>query len=224
MRTFVIGDIHGGNKALEQCLERSAFDMQRDQLISLGDICDGWPETDKCFEALTKIKRLTVVMGNHDWWLQQWVVHGSADISWLGNGGQNTVNCYPNGMPEAHVQILHNMQPYHVQDNRLFVHAGINPSVELEDQDEHTLMWDRQFVHAAFNDDSGQLTRFDEVYIGHTPIHRFGYSKPIKKAEVWLMDTGAAWGEKLTMMNVDTKEIFQSDRTVEMYPEGSGRA
>ena len=28
MKTFVIGDIHGGYKALVQCLERSKFDYE----------------------------------------------------------------------------------------------------------------------------------------------------------------------------------------------------
>lgn len=45
MRTFTIGDIHGGYKALKQCLERSKFNYKEDHLIALGDIVDGWPET-----------------------------------------------------------------------------------------------------------------------------------------------------------------------------------
>lgn len=47
MKRFVVGDIHGGYKALAQCLKRSEFDPEKDFLISLGDICDGWPEVDK---------------------------------------------------------------------------------------------------------------------------------------------------------------------------------
>ena len=44
-RTFVIGDIHGSYTALMQCLALSDFDYQHDELIALGDVCDGWPET-----------------------------------------------------------------------------------------------------------------------------------------------------------------------------------
>ena len=50
MRTFVIGDIHGGYLSLKQCLERSSFNYEEDTLISLGDICDGWPETKRCID------------------------------------------------------------------------------------------------------------------------------------------------------------------------------
>jgi len=40
-KTFVIGDIHGGYKALLQCFARSGFDYKKDKLICLGDITDG---------------------------------------------------------------------------------------------------------------------------------------------------------------------------------------
>ena len=46
----------------------------------------------------------------------------------------------------------------------------------------------------------------------------------IKACEVWMMDTGAGWsGGVLTMMNIDTKEIFQSDRVDKLYYEYQGR-
>ena len=58
-----------GHEALVQCLERSGFDKEKDRLISLGDIADGWTETAECFEELLTIKNLVVVRGNHDQWL-----------------------------------------------------------------------------------------------------------------------------------------------------------
>ncbi len=50
-KTFVIGDMHGASRALRQCLERSAFDYATDRLICLGDICDGWPETEEAMQT-----------------------------------------------------------------------------------------------------------------------------------------------------------------------------
>jgi serine/threonine protein phosphatase 1 len=38
------------------------------------------------------------------------------------------------------------------------------------------------------------------------------------------MDTGAGWQGKLSMMNIDTKEIFQSDPVPDLYPKYRGRA
>jgi serine/threonine protein phosphatase 1 len=34
---------------------------------------------------------------------------------------------------------------------------------------------------------------------------------------VWNIDTGAGWSGKLTIMNVDTKEYWQSDLISELY-------
>ena len=71
MRRFVIGDIHGGYKALLQCLERSGFDPAADLLVSLGDVCDGWPEVHKVIDELLRIRNFKMVLGNHDLWALQ---------------------------------------------------------------------------------------------------------------------------------------------------------
>jgi serine/threonine protein phosphatase 1 len=87
-KTYVIGDIHGACKALRQCLERSRFDYDNDVLISLGDVCDGWPETRQCIDELMKIKNLVYVFGNHDMWTLEWMQTGDKDEIWLSQGGE----------------------------------------------------------------------------------------------------------------------------------------
>jgi len=36
--------------------------------------------------------------------------------------------------------------------------------------------------------------------------------------EVWLLDTGASYSGRLTLMNVETKEYFQSSIIKDLYP------
>jgi serine/threonine protein phosphatase 1 len=43
-RTLVIGDIHGGLKALVQLLERAKITPE-DEIIFLGDYVDGWSDS-----------------------------------------------------------------------------------------------------------------------------------------------------------------------------------
>ena len=43
-RKLVIGDIHGGLKALHQVLDRAKV-TSKDTLIFLGDFVDGWSES-----------------------------------------------------------------------------------------------------------------------------------------------------------------------------------
>jgi len=40
---------------------------------------------------------------------------------------------------------------------------------------------------------------------------------------VWNLDTGSCFDGKLSMINIDTEEIFQSDVVKELYPDEKGR-
>jgi serine/threonine protein phosphatase 1 len=223
-RTFVIGDIHGAYRALRQCLERSSFDFENDRLICLGDVADGWPETRACIDKLLKIKNLVYTLGNHDFWTLEWMETGIIEDIWFEQGGKATIKSYDKQAPASHIKFLKRALPYYLLDQKLFVHAGIDPKLPLENQNHHTLLWDRNFAKNALDlytkEISGKLTSFEEVYIGHTPIP---FSNPIQSCEVWLMDTGAGWSGVLSMMNIDTKEIFTSDPVPLLYPGIEGR-
>jgi serine/threonine protein phosphatase 1 len=223
-RTFVMGDIHGAYRALKQCLERSAFDYENDTLICLGDVCDGWPETKQCVDELLKIRKLVYLLGNHDLWGLQWMKGISPHDIWLAQGGYATVESYHAGVPEAHVMFLETARPYFILDNRLFVHAGFDLERPLEDQTTEIFLWDRNLAYLALSlfqkKEWIQLSRFKEIYIGHTPVTG---GKPIHSCEVWLLDTGAGWSGPLSMMDIDTKELFLSDNVPLLYPGVSGR-
>lgn len=223
-RTFVMGDIHGAYRALRQCLERSSFDFDHDQLISLGDVCDGWPETKASIDELLKIKNLTYIFGNHDFWTLEWMKSGFVDEIWLGQGGAATIKSYTSGIPEAHIRFLEQSHLYKIIDNTLFVHAGFDQRHTLEEQGMNIFLWDRSLAFAALEGyekkHNRKLTAFDEVYIGHTPIEG---NKPIQSGDVWLMDTGAGWTGVLSMMNIHTKEVFTSNPVPELYPGIEGR-
>jgi serine/threonine protein phosphatase 1 len=86
------------------------------------------------------------------------------------------------------------------------------------------LLWDRTLALQAFDrrekSSRDKLTSFDEVYLGHTPIP---YPAPIRSFEIWLMDTGAGWSGVLSMMDIETHEIFTSDPVPSLYPGVQGR-
>ena len=68
-----------------------------------------------------------------------------------------------------------------------------------------------------------RFTLYKEIYIGHTPVTRIGETIPIQKACVWNVDTGAAFKGPLTIMDVDTKEYWQSEPLNELYFNEKGR-
>jgi serine/threonine protein phosphatase 1 len=209
---------------LKQCLERSSFDKKTDRLICLGDVSDGWPETREAIDELLTIPNLIYLLGNHDVWAAQWMETREAVELWLTQGGQATCKSYVNGVPESHIDFFRRSRPYHVENNKLFVHGGILPGMKAEEATDDILYWDRTLVRMAMdlerNNTPRQITLYDEVFVGHT--HIFSH-KPTKFCEVWMVDTGAAWSGELSIMNVDTKEYFTSDIVQELYPGVKGR-
>lgn len=47
----------------------------------------------------------------------------------------------PSVVPDAHLDWMASRPFYHTDRHRLFVHAGVQPSVPLDEQTEHTLQW-----------------------------------------------------------------------------------
>lgn len=227
-RRFVIGDIHGAYKALIQCFERSGFSREHDTLVCLGDVCDSWPEVDKVFDELLLVKDLIFLLGNHDHWALDWFTNRNEPEIWLIQGGEATREAYPDEIPEKHISMLRDARLYYTMDRKLFVHGGVIPGISLENHSKHDLIWDRSLVHTAIHyKHSGferNITDFEEVYVGHTPTINYGQLLPIKACEIFMMDTGAGWpGGVLTMMDVDGKDVYQSDVVSSLYPGIRGR-
>ncbi len=227
MKTFVLGDLHGAHKALLQCLERSGFDRQADRLIALGDICDGYPDVKACIDELRGLPRLELITGNHDLWALGWAREGLKPEMWLAEGGRNTIKAYGGKpMPAAHIEFLSAGRSYLEEAGRLFVHGGFDPERPLGEHSLKELAWDRSLVETAKNlalGGGGRIGAYQEIYVGHTPTLKFGTDQPLNLANLWMLDTGAGWSGRLTLMDVETKQFWQSDPVVQLYPRVKAR-
>lgn len=237
-RTFAIGDIHGAHKALLQCFERAGFDKEKDELIVLGDVADGWLEVKECFDELLTCKHLIYVIGNHDKWLLDWFTMDMQPWIWVSQGGNNSMRSYGNDYrtaPESHKKLLENANlMYHdLERNIIFVHGGYNLDRPFEQQKTDFVMWDRDLLQRAYkkqmrqpmNPDLKIIDEYKEIFIGHTTTQMYGSSvKPLHFCNLWNLDTGGGWSGKLTIMNVDTHDYFQSDLVPSLYPDVKGRS
>lgn len=242
-RKLVIGDIHGGLKAIHQVLER-ANATQKDILIFLGDYVDGWSESPAVLDfliALQKKQPCIFIRGNHDELLLDWLLGNNENIDeklWFQHGGEATVKSYQNidsETKEKHIDFLKSLEDYYLDDeNRLFIHAGFTNMKGVDYEYFKPLFyWDRTLWETALALDPNlskdaitypnRLTIYKEIYIGHTPVTKINETVPVNKACVWNVDTGAAFKGKLTIMDVDTKEFWQSDSLPELYPNEKGR-
>ena len=114
MRTLVIGDIHGGLKALIQVMDRASVTTE-DALIFLGDYVDGWSESAQVVEHvinLCQTQQCICIKGNHDDWCEDWLRTGNADKTWLYHGGLATVKSYASidiAMKKKHLSFFKKM-------------------------------------------------------------------------------------------------------------------
>ncbi len=230
MKRYVIGDIHGAHIALLQCLERSGFDSDQDLLISLGDICDGWPEVNQTIEQLLQLKHFKLILGNHDEWSLRWMLNGWRGREWTSQGGEATLASYQNdggNVPQAHINLLQNATLYYELDSKLFVHGGIDPDIDIVKQDPQLLMWDRDLFHTAkVRSDVAPEHKFgkwNDIFIGHTTTEVYKTFKPMHFCNVWALDTGGGWSGKLTIMDIDSHAYWQSDFVASLYPHIPGR-
>lgn len=259
-RTFVIGDIHGALKALEQVLKRSPYNPEKDTLIPLGDYVDGWHESAQVIQFLIDLSALAYnvipIRGNHDVWCSEWLEYGTNPIMWEQQGGKATYESYMNTQMffgkagEKHKKFFRSMHNYYIDDeNRGFVHGGFWSSKGLgHEESQDNYYWNRSlWQQKALSGERSQtvpkiLKSHKEIFIGHTSTCNWTYSKPhlekmnldpklvntpvmtpYNACNVWNLDTGAGYSGKLTIMDVDSKEYWQSDLVKELYPNHNGR-
>lgn len=239
-QTFVVGDIHGALKALQQVI--TVIDFRKDDvLIFLGDYVDGWSESPGVITYLDELSTMCnciFLKGNHDVWCQAWLKGEYPNPYWLQHGGRSTVAAYKDisiREKQCHLEFFDRMQNYYIDEkNRLFVHAGFSsmhgPAMESY---ESNFYWDRTLWEVAITMDKQlekdsvlypkRLKLFDEIFIGHTPTINFNSNVPMHAANVWNVDTGAAFTGRLSVLNADTKKVWQSDIVQQLYPDEKGR-
>jgi len=254
-RTLVIGDVHGSFKGMSQALERAKFNPDKDLLISLGDIADGWSQTSECVDYLLECRRFISVIGNHDKWCKDWFQHGQTPLIWTQQGGSATIESYVRSgkmSNEMHQKFWRSQKLFYVdEENRAFVHGGYTSIKGLgHEQYEATYYWDRNLWSTALSamhknneikDDRLPilLRPHSEIYIGHTATVNWDYNSkieapigynpgdpimtPANACNVWNMDTGGGFGGKVSVMDIDTKQYWQSDFVDELYPDFKGR-
>ena len=239
-RTLVIGDVHGGLKALKEVFQNAEVTTE-DTLIFLGDYVDGWSESPQTLDFLIQLNDIhncIILRGNHDDLLLNWLNTNKTNEKWLMHGGKSSIKAYEQvskSHKRVHARFIESMQNYHIDSkNRLFVHAGFanlhGPEYEFYS---NTVYWDRTLWEMALAVDKDlkpddpfypkRLKLFSEIYIGHTPTNRYGKHTPMQAQNVFNLDTAAAYRGPLTIMDVDSKEIWQSTPVHQLYPGESGR-
>lgn len=241
MKTFVVGDIHGNIKGLTQSLDRAGFFPLEDTLILLGDLVDGGLYSYEVVDYLANLPNCIFIRGNHDEWWRQFLKTGKHPTSFT-QGADNTLKSYINNLeieeeltevskiseyvinriPKKHKDFFENSKIYYIdKEYRMFVHGGFDRYEELVNQPESNFYWDRELLNQAMSCPEGvklkMLNDFKVIFLGHTTTLFWKTDKPIYSGGVWNLDTGAGSSGKVTVMNVETEEYFQSENVLDLY-------
>ena len=239
-RTLVIGDIHGGLRALHQIMDRAKVRTD-DTLIFLGDYVDGWSQSPQVLDFLIDISKkqeCIFIRGNHDQLLLQWLDESKDNLQWYQHGGESTVLAYAKvdiETKQKHISFLKKLQNYYLDEqNRLFIHAGFTNLNGIEyEYFPRLFYWDRTLWETALALDTSiprdsflypkRLKLYKEIYIGHTPVTKIEQTVPIQKACIWNVDTGAGFNGPLTILDIDSKAFWQSEPLKDLYFNEKGR-
>lgn len=135
----------------------------------------------------------------------------------------------PEDIPLTHQKFFESQKPFYIdKENNCFVHGGFNRFQPFDKQDPWNFYWDRSLWEDALTyqilkkkdpdiEPFYNLTKFHEIFIGHTPTLNWNIDKPMHALNIFNVDTGAGHDGKLTIMNIHSKEYFQSDLVGELY-------
>jgi serine/threonine protein phosphatase 1 len=231
MSRYIVGDIHGCRAELS-CLLSHLPLRSRDSLLFLGDYIDRGPDSAGVVSDLLAIERgkpceLIFLKGNHEDMLLSYLgLGGRYGEVFLYNGGRATAASYGltspsprpqellSAIPPEHVTFYKSLKNYHIVDEFLCVHAGINPLKTLEQQTEAETLWIRdKFIY------SPHALAYTVVF-GHTPSNDVFYDLPYKIG----LDTGLVYGNKLSCFETEERVIYQIARGEKAVKQVSARA
>lgn len=213
---YAVGDIHGRADLLDAILtfaeKDAASKRATPRFVFIGDIADRGPDSraaiDLVLDTVATHPNSICIKGNHDDWFARFL--GGADkdpghvIQWLRRGGQQTIQSYACSefdmaldmitlLHQDHIDLLRDAAQSLTVGDFHFVHAGVDPSRSLEDQDAHETMW----IRDPFLDYVGRLSKI--IVHGHTVVG----DRPVITENRISIDTGAYQSGRLTVMVLD---------------------
>ena len=224
MATYVIGDIHGRPKLLNQLINNVPWDVEQDKIVFLGDLVDRGPDApgviERVMELVAANPNVVVLRGNHEQMMLDCLDYG--DLQWLipENGGLATLEGYGLDLtklqdvsdiriPDEHIEFIRGLPFYHEDEQAIYVHAGLVMGEHPSETDPDVLVWARDFDFYRGYD--GKL-----CFFGHTPTQYLPRDGRQRRFGIYIhgscvgMDTSGDPESPLSCMQVETFTLYQA--------------
>lgn len=150
--TFNIADLHGRSDLLKLAFKEidKKWNPTEDTVVLTGDYIDRGPDSKGVIETIMQLQsifpdRIVALKGNHETFMLDAYLNKGIDFWVTFNGGLETYKSYNlkpgRPFPENHIRWVKDLPLYHDDGKRLYVHAGVDHTKSLEEQEEHTLVW-----------------------------------------------------------------------------------
>lgn len=179
-----------------------------DFIVTLGDYVDRGPDSRGVIERLLELKKThnyIHLMGNHEIQMIRALEaphHKERFLSAL-CGGRDTLANYGgsfDGIPEEHWDFINSAELYHETDTHILVHAGVEPHLPVDQQDQETYYYQR--FYEARPHLSGKI-----VVCGHT----IQGDNPTNEGHSICLDTCAYGGGWLTCLDTISGKYWQTN-------------
>jgi serine/threonine protein phosphatase 1 len=228
-RAYAVGDIHGRLDLLEELLDKIHADIARRPsrkvlLVFVGDLIDRGPSSAQVVERLRTYRhpgvRPMFLLGNHEEVLLR-ILKGESELitKWRWFGGAECLASYGvdrdrlasltdeealpvvrEAVPKTHVEFLESFDDSCRFGDYLFVHAGIRPGVEIDQQKQSDLRWIREpFL-------------FDETDHGFVVVHGHTIRPEVEMRPNRIgIDTGAYRSGVLSALAIEGSDTWLLD-------------
>lgn len=211
MPLLAIGDIHGCRKSLETLIHE-VNPAAEDRIVFLGDYINRGPDSKGVIDFLinlAKQRQCVFLRGNHEIMTLNAREDDREASGWRLVGGRETLRSYQywgeedwrDFIPKSHWEFFEKTQPYYETERHIFVHANLDPNLDMAEQMDSDLFWER--FESMKPHKSGK-----KVICGHTAdrdgeIQDVGYATCI--------DTAAVLGGWLTCLDAETGNYWQAN-------------
>lgn len=178
-RYIAITDIHGEYEKLVNLLSKIEI-LPDDILVFMGDYIDRGAKSREVIDCIINISntyKTVCLMGSHEYaYLHARQNDEYYKYLFWNYGGPATVKSYGSfdNIYKVHGNFFEKLRFYYLTDKYLFVHAGINPDLTLEEQNETDLVYIRsKFIYSKHNLPQKIIfghTEFDKPYIAPDKI------------------------------------------------------
>lgn len=170
-RFLVVGDVHGCIQELKQMLDEREFDRDEDVLISVGDLIDRGESSKGVLDFCLGLPRFHAVEGNHEKKFKRHILGENVKI---GHGLKGTIEEFNGNIDPKYIDFLNNLPLIIKTPAGYAVHAGFDPMMPVDKQNERDCVFMRYYGGKDyFDDEYGQY--WFKTWPSDAPTVMFGH-------------------------------------------------